>query len=64
MRIFNIKLEKNNSDGTKIPIDLNTLNEKDRIKFEMVAIDLFDKLVENDDCREAKEFIKNIQYSL
>jgi hypothetical protein len=62
MRNFTIQLTQKTSNGQIINVDPIKLSKKDQIKFEMIAIDLFDQIVENDDCREAKQFIKHIQH--
>lgn len=61
MRTFTVQLTKTNPNGQIITIDPNLLTGQDRIKFEMTAITLFDQIVENDDCREAREYIKHLQ---
>ncbi len=63
MRIFNVEITKKGPNGQIIKVDPKMLPTEDQIKFEMAAISLFDQIVEKDDCREAKELIKHIQYS-
>lgn len=63
-RTFSVKVEKNNPDGTKTPIVVTALSVKDQIEHELIIQQVFDKLVETDDCRESKavlEYIKNLK---
>lgn len=55
--VFTIKDKNGNAVNTKL------LNNNDKIKVEMKIIELWDQIVEKDDCREAKDLIKKIQYS-
>ena len=60
-RKFDIKIEKNNPDGTKTPIIYKDLSRTDKTNLYIKTLDVFDLLLEIDDCREAKSVIEFIQ---
>ena len=59
-RKFSVKIEKNNKDGTKTLIDVKTLTPLEQAKHEVIVHDVFDKMVVNDDLREAKAVLDYI----
>ena len=61
MRNFNITITKKLQDGQSISFDYRFLTEAEKRQLQMVAIEVLDSLVLNDDCREAKEYLKRIQ---
>jgi hypothetical protein len=60
-RNFTLKLERNNADGTKSPLDMSSLKKEEQTNMHLATHDVFDLLVSKDDCREAKAVIKYLQ---
>jgi hypothetical protein len=59
-RKFSVKIERNNKDGTKTEIAMQTLSAKDQLLFELKLLEVFDTMVSTDDCREAKGVVNYI----
>lgn len=53
-RKFDVKIERNNKDGTKTLIDVSRLTPLEQANHEIIVHGVFDKMVENDDLRESK----------
>ena len=60
-RVWSVKIERNNKDGSKTPIDISEFTPAELVRHQMIYIDLFDVMVLTDDLREAKAIIKHIQ---
>lgn len=59
-RKFDVKIERNNKDGTKTLIDISKLTPKEQANHEVIVHGVFDKMVEKDDLREAKAVLDYI----
>jgi hypothetical protein len=59
-RKFDVKIERNNKDGTKTLIDVTKLTPLDQAKHEVIVHSVFDTMVEKDDLRESKAVLDYI----